>query len=172
MTATIALTLAITVLTAVPVAAAANLSPRAPAAAAGTALAWGDNHSGQLGDGTIIDRHQPVGVQLPSGTTVTALATGGKHSIALTSAGTVLAWGSNHFGQLGDGKTVDSHTPVQVAMPKGTVVTAIAAGGTHSLAATAAGTVFAWGDNQYGQLGDGTTVASDVPVRVRLPRGA
>ena len=173
MTAMIALTLAITALTAVPVAAAVNRSPRAPAAAAaGSALAWGDNHSGQLGDGTIIDRHRPVGVQLPAGTTVTALATGGKHSLALTSAGTVLAWGSNHFGQLGDGKTVDSHTPVQVSMPNGTVVTAIAAGGSHSLAVTAAGTVFSWGENQYGQLGDGTTVASDVPVRVRLPRGA
>ena len=166
-----ALTLAITQFTAVPAAAAANLSARGPAAASsGSAVAWGDNHNGQLGDGTVIDRNRPVKVLLPTGTAVTALATGGKHSLALTSAGTVLAWGSNHFGQLGNGSTVDSPTPVQVAMPNGTVVTAIAAGGSHSLAVTAAGQVFAWGDNEYGQLGDGTTVASDIPVRVRLAK--
>jgi len=147
-------------------------TPTAAVTAAGTAVAWGDNHTGQLGDGTVIDRTAPVGVMLPSGTKVTAVATGGKHSLALTSAGTVLAWGSNSHGQLGDGSMADSHVPVPVSLPHGTVITALAAGGGHSLAVTAAGQVLAWGDNEYGQLGNGSTRDSDVPVRVRLPRGA
>lgn len=151
----------------------------ATAATAGTALvtgglvqAWGDNKDGQLGDGTIRARHEPVSVQLPAGVTVTAVATGGKHSLAVTSAGKVLAWGNNFYGQLGDGSTKDSHIPVAVALPKGIKVVAVAAGGTSSLAVTATGKVLAWGDNHYGQLGNASTVNSDVPVRVRLPPGA
>src|SRR5579859_2696753 len=154
------------------VAGAAGTTVGAPAAStAGAVVAWGDNHDGQLGDGTTVTRDQPVGVLLPSGTVVSAVATGGKFSLALTSTGAVLAWGHNLYGELGDGSTADSLVPVAVALPKGTVVTAIAAGGGHSLAVTAAGHVLAWGENQYGQLGNGTAVASDVPVRVSLPRG-
>src|SRR5579859_4736017 len=81
----------------------------APAASTvGPVVAWGDNHDGQIGDGTTVTRDQPVGVLLPSGTVVSAVATGGKFSLALTSTGTVLAWGHNLYGQLGDGSTADS----------------------------------------------------------------
>jgi alpha-tubulin suppressor-like RCC1 family protein len=145
----------------------------APARAVGGVVqAWGDNRDGQLGDGTARGRHAPVAVKLPSGVTVTAVATGGKHSLAVTSTGKVLAWGNNFYGQLGDGTRNDRHAPVAVALPKGTKVVAVAAGGTSSLAVTASGKVLAWGDNHYGQLGDASTVNSDVPVRVRLPMGA
>ncbi|MCN0155339.1 cell wall anchor protein, partial [Salinispora arenicola] len=72
---------------------------------AGTALAWGDNSSGQLGDGTATDSSTPVAVDVPAGTTVTAVAAGGVHSLAVTSGGDVLAWGANGSGQLGDGTT-------------------------------------------------------------------
>ncbi|NIL44250.1 cell wall anchor protein, partial [Salinispora arenicola] len=82
---------------------------------AGTVLAWGRNFFGQLGDGTTADSSTPVAVSLPSGITVTAITAGDDHSLGLTSAGTVLAWGRNFFGQLGDGTTADSSTPVAVS---------------------------------------------------------
>src|SRR5690349_552332 len=71
-------------------------------ATAGTLYAWGANYRGQLGDGTITSRDTPVTVRLPVGTTVTAVAGGSKHSLAVTSTGGVLAWGNNFRGQLGD----------------------------------------------------------------------
>ncbi|NIL64793.1 RCC1 domain-containing protein [Salinispora arenicola] len=136
---------------------------------AGTALAWGGNSFGQLGDGTVVDRSTPVAVALPPSTTVTAVAAGGNHSVALTSAGTALAWGRNFFGQLGDGTVVDRSTPTVVSLPAGVTASAVAAGRIHSLALTTAGGVLAWGNNTFGQLGDGTTTTSSSPVSVTLP---
>ncbi|NIL44149.1 cell wall anchor protein [Salinispora arenicola] len=139
--------------------------------AAGTVLAWGDNSHGQLGDGTGADSLTPVGVNLPAGVTASAVAAGRDHSVALTSAGAVLAWGGNSFGQLGDGTVVDRSTPVAVALPPSTTVTAVAAGGNHSVALTSAGTALAWGRNFFGQLGDGTVVDRSTPTVVSLPAG-
>jgi alpha-tubulin suppressor-like RCC1 family protein len=144
---------------------------RATAAAGGYLRAWGDDLNGQLGNGRTRNSDVPVTVKLPPGVTITAVAAGGKHTLALTSAGGVLAWGDNFFGQLGDGKSGDSDTPVPVLLPPGTIVTAIAAGDVDSLAVTSTGRVYAWGDNQYGQLGDGSTVTRRTPVSVILPRG-
>ncbi|WP_029723953.1 Ig-like domain repeat protein, partial [Salinispora cortesiana] len=80
-------------------------------------------------------RSTPVAVDLPAGTTITALAAGnGRHILASTSTGDVLAWGENTWGQLGDGTTTHSSTPVAVDVPGGTTVTAVAAGRFHSLA--------------------------------------
>jgi alpha-tubulin suppressor-like RCC1 family protein len=137
----------------------------------GQVLAWGLNGSGQLGNGTTTDSSTPVAVSLPSGTTVTAIAGGYYHSLALTSTGQVLAWGSNSNGQLGNGTTTNSSTPVAVNLPSGTTVTAIAGGRAHSLALTSAGQVLAWGYNASGQLGNGTTIGSLTPVVVSLPSG-
>ncbi|WP_238380256.1 RCC1 domain-containing protein [Salinispora tropica] len=139
--------------------------------ASDTVLAWGDNKDGELGDGTTTDSSTPIAVDLPAGTTITAIAAGHDHSLAVTSAGTALAWGNNLFGQLGDGSTTDSSTPIAVDLPAGTTVTAIAAGDDHSLAVTSAGTALAWGDNDRGELGDGTTTRRDTPVDVDLPAG-
>ena len=123
----------------------------------------------------------PVKVKLPGGTKVTAIAAGGSlygvgeyvagpgHSLAVTSGGTVFAWGYNTDGELGDGGTANSHVPVKVKLPGGTKVTALAAGELQSLAVTSRGTVLAWGGNNFGQLGDGSYKGSDVPVKVDLP---
>ena len=137
----------------------------------GQVLAWGRNTNGQLGNGTTTDSSTPVAVSLPSGTTVTAIAAGSRHALALTSTGQVLAWGYNSAGQLGNGTTTSSSTPVQVSLPSGTSVTTIAGGGSHSLALASSGTVLAWGDNSSGQLGNGTTTSSSTAVQVSVPSG-
>ncbi len=102
---------------------------------------------------------------------VTAVAGGLYHGLALSSTGAVLAWGWNIVGQLGNGSTNGSDVPVKVRLPGGTKVIAIAAGFAHSLAVTSTGAVFAWGKNYDGELGNGSTTDSDVPVKVRLAGG-
>ena len=137
----------------------------------GQVLAWGGNQEGQLGNGTTVDSDIPVHVSLPAGTTVTGIAAGDAHSLARTNTGQMLAWGFNPEGQLGDGTTVDRHSPVPVALPAGVTVTGIAAGEFHSLAITSTGGALAWGFNVEGELGNGTSQSSDVPVPVSLPVG-
>jgi alpha-tubulin suppressor-like RCC1 family protein len=137
----------------------------------GQVLAWGSNASGELGDGTTQFRATPVKVHIPAGTTIKAIRAGCFHSMALTSTGQVLAWGLNTDGQLGNGTTTDSHTPVPVSLPAGTKVKAITAGEAHSMALTSTGQVLAWGFNAVGQLGNATTTDSDSPVPVALPTG-
>jgi hypothetical protein len=100
----------------------------------GQALAWGANPAGQLGNGTTTNSSIPVAVSLPSGTTVTAVASGSDHSLALTSTGQVLAWGYNGSGELGNGTTTNSSTPIAVSLASGANASAVAAGWSHSLA--------------------------------------
>jgi alpha-tubulin suppressor-like RCC1 family protein len=149
------------------IAAALTFLPQpAGAATGGTLFAWGLGGNGQLGNGTTTDRHLPTAVKLPAGTAITQVRAGCFHSLALTSTGKVFAWGLNNLGQLGNGTTTSSTTPVQVKLPATVKVTAVRAGCFHSLALTSTGTVYAWGGNGNGQLGNGTTTDSDVPVPV------
>ena len=94
-------------------------------------------------------------------------APGPGHSLAVTSTGSVLAWGYNADGELGNGSTKSSDVPVKVKLPAR--ATAVAAGQLHSLALTSSGQVLAWGGNNFGQLGDGSYEGSDVPMKVKLP---
>ncbi|MFC9097934.1 RCC1-like domain-containing protein [Streptomyces sp. NPDC057072] len=151
----------------------------------GTVLAWGNNGGGQLGDGTSTNRRTPVRVCAPGQTApctqflthVHTITAHGGHSLALRKDDTVVAWGTNGFGQLGDGTTTNRRTPVRVCAPGQTApctqflthVHAIAAGRTHSLALGKDGTAFAWGENGFGELGDGTTTNRRAPVRVCAP---
>lgn len=99
---------------------------------------------------------------------VTAVATTCDHSLALQADGTVRAWGWNHFGQLGDGTTRTWYPPSAPVRVRGLgEVTAIAAGSSHSLALRKDGTVWAWGRNVDGELGDGTNIDRHLPVEVR-----
>lgn len=135
----------------------------------GQVLAWGLNSNGQLGDGSTKGSRTPVKVKLPKNTRVTAARAGCEFSLALTSAGRLLAWGFNGDGELGDGSTKGSRTPVKVKLPRNTRVKAFSAGCYHALALTTTGEVLAWGFNADGQLGNGTTTSSDRPVKVKLP---
>ena len=134
----------------------------------GTVWAWGYNGSGQLGDGSNTDSSTPIPVLSLSG--IAAIAAGDSHTVALKNDGTVWAWGYNGSGQLGDGSNTDSSTPVQVKDPFDpglflAGVTAIAARGDHTVALMDDVTVWAWGANWSGQLGDGTNSDSSIPVQ-------
>ena len=150
----------------------------------GNVWVWGLNNSGQLGDGTTNNRSTPVQVLKDTDSTVgagpylegvTAIAAGAIHSMALKDDETVWVWGYNSWG-LGDGTTMMRNIPVQVLKGESTStndylegVTAIATGDGHSVALTKDGNVWAWGDNQHGQLGVGNYSNSplkDTPVRV------
>lgn len=123
----------------------------------GAVYAWGHNGYGQLGNGTTINSATPALVNgLASG--VSAIAAGDYHGLAVQN-GAVYAWGENVYGQLGISKaTVTNSIPIAVAgLTSG--VTAVAAGVNHSMALRN-GVVYAWGDNTYGQLGDGTPYGS------------
>jgi alpha-tubulin suppressor-like RCC1 family protein len=129
----------------------------------GTAVAWGSNAQGQIGDGTTsVSRPLPTAVSGLS--KVVAVAAGSGHSLAIDAQGSLWSWGWNAWGQLGNGSTTDSATPAVV--PGLSHVTTVAAGNAHNLAIEADGSVWAWGFNQYGQLGDGTTNPSAIPEHV------
>ena len=127
---------------------------------------WGNNDSGQLGDGTQIERHTPVDVVgLTSG--VIAIAAGTNHTCALTSGGGVKCWGSDIFGRLGDNGSVQAQlTPVD-AIGLSSGVIAIAAGEAQTCAVTSEGAAKCWGWNRRGVLGDGTTDTRRVPTDVK-----
>jgi len=127
--------------------------------------AWGANAFGQVGDGTTTERTLPVTVSGLSN--VSAIAAGYQHTLAIKNDSTVWAWGDNTDGQLGVGNNTSSLVPVQVTALN-QVVVAVTGGtaGYHSLALKADGTVWAWGRNADGQLGDGTTVSKNTPTQV------
>jgi alpha-tubulin suppressor-like RCC1 family protein len=131
----------------------------------GTALAWGENIYGQLGDGTTTGRNVPVVV---SGLTdVIAVTCGDKASLALKADGTIWSWGDNSVGQLGDGNSpTDSLTPVSVSGLSGVKGISGGGNGEHFLAVLSDGTVRDWGWGIYCQLGNGACSTSDVPVTV------
>lgn len=136
----------------------------------GSVWTFGRNNHGQLGSGDTANRSIPVRVRDSGGfgylTGITAIAAGENHTVALKNDGTVWAWGDNSHGQLGIGNTEDKTTPVRVSGLAGLTVTAVAAGGNHTLALISNGTVWAWGDNSHGQLGDNTVTDRSTPVMV------
>ncbi len=135
---------------------------------AGTLDSFGYNDVGQLGNGDTTNQSKPVKVNLPAGVSATALAAGTYHSMAIGSNGKLYSWGNNGNGELGNGTTVNSSTPVVVSMPAGVTATAIADGADHSLAIGSDGNLYAWGYNGLDELGNGTTTDSSTPVQVGL----
>jgi alpha-tubulin suppressor-like RCC1 family protein len=130
----------------------------------GTVKCWGQNTTGQLGDGTTDNRWTPVDV-IGLGSGVDAVSAGGGHSCALLTGGVMKCWGSNFGGELGDGSMTHRSTPVDV-IGLGRVVTAMAAGMNYTCARLSDGAMNCWGQNGAGQLGDGTMPYRAIPVDV------
>jgi alpha-tubulin suppressor-like RCC1 family protein len=130
----------------------------------GSLWCWGENGAGQLGDGTTMRRPAPVPVTT-LGTTVAAVAAGGFHTCARRNDGSVWCWGNNDQGALGDGSTMTRLEPVPVP-GIGTRATQLSAGEGHTCARRDDATLWCWGDNQFGQVGDGTMANRTAPAAV------
>jgi len=141
----------------------------------GHLFAWGLNTNARLGDGTATQRPAPVFVLESAGvpfTNVAEIAAGGIHTVARRSNGTVWAWGGSADGQVGNGSnTASIGFPAQVLGEGGTGtlenIVEISAGTAHTVARASNGTVWAWGNNTSGRLGDGTTTQRTAPVQVQ-----
>ena len=127
----------------------------------GTLWTWGNNGSGRLGDGTTINRSSPV-TTVGGGTNWKQVAGGAIHTTAVKTDGTLWAWGNNGSGQLGTGNTVSRSSPGTTA-GGGTNWKQVACGVQHAAAVKTDGTLWAWGNNGSGQLGDGTTTNRSSP---------
>ena len=130
----------------------------------GTAWAWGCNNYGQLGDNTTTNRFSPVSV-VGGFTDWCQVSSGDSHSLAVRQNGTAWAWGRGGSGRLGDNTTVSKSSPVSV-VGGFTDWCQISAGNIHSVVLRTNGTLWAWGCNNYGQIGDNTTVNKSSPVSV------
>ena len=148
--------------------AAVTLSPLAITQASadvqtGTPYTFGANNFGQLGNGTTTARLTPGAV--PGLTNIVQLDGGREHVIALTAGGQVETWGHNTYGQIGSGR-VGGQQNSPIVVPGLSGVTAVAAGHYGSMALRSDGSIWTWGFNATGQLGDGTTTNRSSPVRV------
>lgn len=140
----------------------------------GTVWAWGSNEYSQLGIDPEIEYNvvpvQVVGTNgIDSLTNVKDIDAGGFYNISLKNDGTVFSWGLNSNGQLGNSLTSEeSYTPVKVRFPSSTEITSLSAGGYegHSLAIDSEGYVWAWGSNDYGQLGINSYQDKDIPFKI------
>ena len=134
----------------------------------GTLWSWGRNNNGQLGDNTIVNKSSPVQVS-GGGTNWKQVSAGGFHTTAIKTDGTLWTWGSNSLGQLGDNTIVSKSTPVQVTM--GGVANTnwkqvVGGGQNYTAAIKTDGTLWSWGYNAFGNLGDNTIVDKSTPVQV------
>jgi alpha-tubulin suppressor-like RCC1 family protein len=130
----------------------------------GLAYAWGNNISGQLGDGTTTSRSSP-GLVVGGFRDWSQLSAGSSHSLGLRADGTAWAWGGNSSGTLGDGTAISKSSPVSV-VGGFSDWTQLSAGAGFNLGLRANGTAWAWGINNSGQIGDNTTVSKSSPVSV------
>ena len=129
----------------------------------GTLWLWGYNNNGQLGDNTIAAKSSPV--QTIAGGTNWKLVSGGAyHTAAIKTDGTLWLWGRNSYGQLGDNTAVSKSSPVQT-ISGGTNWKLVGCGQYHTAAIKTDGTLWTWGQNNFGQLGDNTVAAKSSPVQ-------
>jgi alpha-tubulin suppressor-like RCC1 family protein len=146
----------------------------------GTVRCWGVNDFAQMGNGSILTPPFVFPTQVTGITTAISVSAGENHTCAVLSDGTIACWGDNSSGQLGDGTRNPTLFPVMVSGITGatpaTTATDVSAGGSHTCALLADGSVFCWGDNTFGQLGNGSSFTdhppspgfSDIPIQANL----
>ncbi|KAL3570034.1 hypothetical protein D5086_027283 [Populus alba] len=130
---------------------------------------WGAGTEGQLGTGKLEDEYLPQLLHLPflsSAESISTLACGGAHVIALTSGGRVFTWGRGTTGQLGHGEMLNSLHPKPVSSLQSYVITQVSAGWSHSGFVSDTGLLFTCGDGSFGQLGQGDYRSQSTPVKV------
>lgn len=145
---------------------------------AGAAYCWGENRRGQLGDGSTSWKTEPVAVS--GGLTFASLSAGGSHTCGITASGALYCWGRDRYGQLGRGAST-TETCTEFVTPTssetgqypcstrplpvsgGLTFASVSAGDTHTCGISTAGATYCWGDNAYGQFGNGSTNPSSVP---------
>ena len=140
----------------------------------GNLYVWGnDQYLHTVASSTVKQDSTPVLVTMPAGVTKwLAVACGQNHSIALGNDGNIYSWGLNNYGQLGNGTTANDSSLALVTKPAGvTSWTAITAGAFFNLAIGSDGNAYAWGYNNFGQLGNGSTANASTPTLVSLPTG-
>ena len=152
----------------------------------GSGMCWGANFHGHLGDGTYNDRNEPTPISvLPENRSLVAMDLGAGHACGILDDGMVNCWGNSTFcngddsscanttsgGRLGDGTETSSTYPRAVALPAGRTAISIDAGIDHTCAILDDSSAVCWGLNEQGQLGDGTTTNSTIPVNVSMPPG-
>jgi len=124
---------------------------------------WGRNEQGQLGIGSLDNKHSPTKVQLPQGRTALAISLGNSHTCAILDDFSIRCWGNNDFGQIGDGTTDDRTTPSSVILSGLNNPLQISSGYDSTCALFDDGSLQCWGSNDYGQLGIGSTTQSSSP---------
>ena len=129
----------------------------------GTLWSWGRNNSGQLCDNTVVDKSSPVQT-IALGTNWKQVACGYQHASAIKTDGTLWTWGYNTYGQLGDSTVVHKSSPVQT-IALGTNWKQVACGFYHTAGIKTDGTLWTWGRDNYGELGDNTVVSKSSPVQ-------
>ena len=140
------------------------------------AYCWGNNTSGKLGNNSTTNSLIPAAVNTTgvlAGKTIKQISAGSMHTCAIASDDKAYCWGNNNFGVLGNGSTVNSSVPVAVnttGVLAGKTIKQISAGSSHTCAIASDDKAYCWGNNNFGVLGNGSTVNSSVPVRVYAPK--
>ena len=129
---------------------------------------WGENQSGQIGDDSTDPRTSPVTVNLAKDRTAQTISAGGEHTCALLDDRSIVCWGLNDNGQLGDGTTTQRNTPTSVSMNSFHWPESLSLGHKHSCALLGNGTPLCWGANDHYQLGDGSTTPRSIPASPNL----
>ena len=150
----------------------------------GNLYTWGLNSHNELGDGTDVDKTTPVKINgkgdIPENAKIMSVGAGEFHSAAIDSEGNLYTWGENSAGKLGDGTDVDKATPVKINgkgdIPENAKIISVSAGEYHTIAIDSEGNLYTWGNNNSGQLGDGTETNRKVPVKINgkgdIPKNA
>ncbi|MGL4731890.1 MAG: leucine-rich repeat domain-containing protein [Clostridium sp.] len=143
----------------------------------GNLYSWGGNEYGQLGigtSGTTANKTVPVKINgkgaIGIDTKIVSVSIGRVYSSAIDSEGNLYTWGSNNYGQLGDGTKIDKKTPVKIngkgAIGIDTKIISVDLGANRGSAIDSEGSLYTWGRNNYGQLGDGTKIDKNAPVKI------